>query len=64
MSDEEDEERRRRNQIIRSAASSNRVTVDEKSLLLDVALLDEAGAAVSWFERWRVRRIVGRVAAG
>ncbi len=53
-----------RRQTITSAAKSPLVTADERSLLLDTAMLLEQGREPDVLTRWRVRRIVGRVVAG
>jgi len=64
VSEEEDEEERRRRMIIRNAAASSLVSPDDRSLLLDTAMLLEQGREPDVITRWRVRRIVGRVVAG
>ena len=62
MSDEEDEERRRRG-ILTAAAKSPRLTPDEQAFLSAVAKDSGLGLPLTWLERCRVRRLVGRVAA-
>ncbi len=57
MTDEEEEARRRK--LIRDASGSNALTPDEQAFLSAVA----KDTDLTWLERRRVRRLVGKVAA-
>jgi hypothetical protein len=64
MADDEDEERRRRNAeaLLRQAATSSTLTVEEQKFLRLSADRTHDGLPLTWLERYRVRRLVGKVA--